>query len=427
MTDCAAFQDDLTAYRDNELPLARRLAVRRHLARCQSCREEIEIMEHIGNELRSAESATAESATLDPALRAKILTALPEAAAAPVMAPPETAPAGAEWIEKPAARPFRFPLAEWGTMAAGVLVFVVLCGTFLGRRVSNTFNATSNSLSSSTGGEEANAPSLLPRSADSGAASQSSPGAGYGGAAATATLPSALRRVHKEARITVEVAQLEEQSDAVEQMVRGTGGFIASNTLTTGADGLKAAALDVRVPVKHFESFLGQVGKLGDVKAKNVSGEDITEQFSDAEQANRVLSSELWTREAMLKETERKAALRRKRAAPDTWQQRAEVRRLRIELAQVRARRELLRKISDLATISVQLQEKPRSVSQGGFMEEMRRTSYTAFDSFLLAARLPLNLLIWVLAYSPLWLPLLLAYRYATRAHHRRIASNDRP
>src|SRR5205807_4610459 len=89
------------------------------------------------------------------------------------------------------------------------------------------------------------------------------------------------RYVKKEANITVEVDRLEEKSDAVEQMVKEVGGYVANNQLTTGEDGLKSASLTVKVPVPQFETMLSRFAKLGEVKAKNVTGEDITEQVSD--------------------------------------------------------------------------------------------------------------------------------------------------
>src|SRR5688500_858725 len=72
---CQQMQAELKAYHDGELPLVQRLAVRRHLAHCAACREEMRIMEKIGQQLQAEE--TPAQATLNPALREKILTAIP--------------------------------------------------------------------------------------------------------------------------------------------------------------------------------------------------------------------------------------------------------------------------------------------------------------------------------------------------------------
>ncbi len=95
--------------------------------------------------------------------------------------------------------------------------------------------------------------------------------------------------MHKEATIGVQVPNPEATSDTVETMVKETGGYVASNTLNTGDDGLKTAELTVKVPSRSLRHFLAQVAKLGNVQSKNISGEDITEKTSDADQTENVL------------------------------------------------------------------------------------------------------------------------------------------
>ena len=236
-----------------------------------------------------------------------------------------------------------------------------------------------------------------------------------------ADLPSTLRRVHKEARIGVGVARVEDSSEAVEAMVKSAGGFVLSNALTTGGNGLKSANLSLRVPVGQFETVLSRIAKLGTVRSKNVAGEDITERFSDADQAERVLNSELSVKESMLQAAlqREKEAQKKKDSYRVSWQQRADVRQLRIQAAQARARLELLKKVSELSNIEVELNEKPAPPQAAGFTEELGRTSREAFASFAIAVRVPINILIWILAYAPLWLPLILIYRFATKHYVR--------
>lgn len=116
MKGCDALRDDLKAYLDGELPLARRLAVRRHLARCAACREEIAMGKRIGNELRAAETVPGISAHgLPPALRARILADVEGIAPLPgVMEPPTR----------------RSPLPVWGAWAAAALTCLVLISRF---------------------------------------------------------------------------------------------------------------------------------------------------------------------------------------------------------------------------------------------------------------------------------------------------------
>lgn len=214
------------------------------------------------------------------------------------------------------------------------------------------------------------------------------------------------RKVHKEADITVEVDRIEGKSEQVEQMVNSAGGYVANNELTTGDDNLKSAALTVKVPVDKFDSILGRLAKLGEVKAKHVTGEDLTEKVSDQEQTTRVLHDDLL-------ETRQRLQKRYNRETLHTLNE------LKIRAAQEQARLEMLKKLSVLADITVQLQEKskaqpaPQSV---GFMGEMSGTAQEAIHSFLQAAKLPVLLLIWLLAYSPVLIVLAIAYRFAFRA-----------
>ena len=69
--------------------------------------------------------------------------------------------------------------------------------------------------------------------------------------------------------------------------------------------------MTVKVPVTQFETTLGQIAKLGSVQSKNVTGEDITEKASDADQTENVLETDVQNSEARLKALGAKAKWRR--------------------------------------------------------------------------------------------------------------------
>lgn len=71
-------RDDLKAFCDGELRPWQRLAVRRHLARCASCREEVQAMQQLHRDLQATSEA---NASLPPALRTRILAQLSSEAA----------------------------------------------------------------------------------------------------------------------------------------------------------------------------------------------------------------------------------------------------------------------------------------------------------------------------------------------------------
>lgn len=428
-------QNDLKAYLDGELPLLRRWKVQFHLRQCSTCREEVQTMTQISHDLQADESTK----SLSPQLRERILENLPAARPAERQTPTKS----------------KIPPQIWNYGLAFCLILFVGVGslTLMGRRVSNTFNSASAQLDDGPTSytaedrapifENGNAQKGVVRGESPSAANspvlrtdkalaensiykdkltrRAAPYAGASSAAApssggTSNLPAALRKVHKEGRLAVAVDDIEAQSAAAEQSVRAAGGYIVSNDLSTGTDNRKSARLDLRVPVGRFDSMVIELSGLGEVRAKQVTGEDITEQFSDSQQAKNVLTNELTTRELQLKEALARveAAQKKKKYMADPWELRAEVRRLRVETSQVRARFELMRKLSDLSAITLDLKEKSLTPT-GGFSQEMGETVRSAGDTFLVAARLPIKLFIWIFAFAPLWLPLLIAYKIFTR------------
>ena len=218
------------------------------------------------------------------------------------------------------------------------------------------------------------------------------------------------RTVHKEAQITVQVDNVEAKSEAVEQIVQGVGGYVAENNLNTGDDGLKTASLTLKVPVAQFQSVLNQVARQGEVKAKSLSGQDLTEEISDQKQSEHTLREDVQATQQQL--TQRLSRMGREERL-DT------LRELRTQVAQKQARLKLLHKLGTLSTISVELDEKPRPVPvqphTSGFMNEMNETLHDAAQSMVQAARLPILTFVWILAYAPLWILLILGYRWAVR------------
>ena len=442
MTDHARFQDDLKAYADDELPWPRRLAVRRHLTHCASCREELTQMTQIAEDLRASEPADA----LEPALRAKILGIASN-------------PNDADAVGAPLAASSSPPTARLGAggrkrlSPAWVLAGVALFAWFVFFPVfQHTHGDMSPSASGPTasGGQpslKAQSPAAAPlpptpptksmqfRNFNSTGRSESfgSPvtsagnvtvngsypgggGGGYPGGASPGPSPAPERQVHKEATIGVRVANPEATSDKVADMVKETGGFVAANNLSTGDDGLKSAELTVKVPVTQFETFLGQVARLGSVQSKNVTGEDITEKKSDADQTENVLEGDVQNSEARLKALGSRAK----------WHDEQATRDLRTQLAESRARLILLKRMAALSTVTIDLSQTPKPPAAapvtGGFLNGLKASTHDAVGSLVSSAGALIALVIWLLAYAPLWIPALLVGRYGLREYRKRSA-----
>ena len=322
-------------------------------------------MSQITEDLRAAEGTE----TLDPALRAKLLAATP--------VPSELG-----------ARGRSFPALAWGLGAAVLLAWFAFNPLTASHRTAYMEMRAPSLAATASIGRQMAVPLAVPRPA----------------------LPETLtRQVHKEAALAVEVTDAEAKSDQVAQMVKGAGGFVASNTLTTGGDGTRRADLTVKVPVVQFEAVLGQIAKLGTVTAKNITGEDITEKTSDADQTEGVLEDDTRRADARLATLGKRAGWRDQQAAQDA----------RIQLAQARARLVLLKKMAALSTLTISLTERPKPPAAppvtSGFLGGLGDTTRAATGSLLASAGALFALVIWTLAYAPLWLPLALIGRYFYR------------
>jgi hypothetical protein len=220
------------------------------------------------------------------------------------------------------------------------------------------------------------------------------------------------RQVHKEASLTVEVANAEQQSESVERLVKESKGYVAQNQLTTVEDGTRQASLTCKVPVDQFDTVMGQVARLGLLKGKTLSGEDITEKVSDEQETGHVLRADIVTTEEKLKTRKRHS---------ETVRDEETLRQLRIRVAQSQARLKMLTRLGALSEITVELAEKPKNAvpeqtkPASPFMEEVSGTGQAAAHSFLMALRLPVQLLVWIVVYSPLWALLIFGYRRMTR------------
>ncbi len=427
MTACTKYTDDLKAYVDGELSVVRRFAVRRHLAQCPACREEIAAMTQLTEDLRASEPIE----PLDADLRARILS-VPPVSSRPV----------------PSRRPLS-PSLKWVLAGVALVAWCFVFTVIQRNQISARRSARTEQIASapqprpkmpppvavSAAGGSLNDASVIAKSTNGTYtdanglgkaqyydANSPVPSAVTGGGRplisngnGLVTFDSPTRQVHKEASITVQLANPETSSDTVGTMVKETGGYVASNTLDTSAEGLKSAELIVKVPVVQFEAFLAQIARLGSVQAKNVTGEDITEQTSDADSEENVLENDVARSEARLKALGAKAK----------WRDEQSTRDLRIQLAQSRARLVLLKRMAALSTITIDLDQTPKKPAPvtGGFLSGLKDTGRDAGQSLVGAAQTLLALVIWLLAYAPLWIPVLLLGRYGLKEYRKRQAA----
>lgn len=177
---------------------------------------------------------------------------------------------------------------------------------------------------------------------------QGSSGSGGGVAGSFVEAPSVGPRVIKTATVSLEVAR-----DGLEEATRDSiaiagrfGGFV----LSTSTDNDRSASSDVvlRIPAESFERALTELEELGDVRAEEISGEDVSQQFVDMEARVRNLEAQ---------ETVLLRLMNRAVSVADTIRVQRELQGVQLEIEKLTGRLRYLEDLTEMSTISLSLVE----------------------------------------------------------------------
>lgn len=96
------------------------------------------------------------------------------------------------------------------------------------------------------------------------------------------TAAPSTRMIIHQARISTNVKDLKKAQHNMEQRVKGYGGYIVESNVFLESDETSSGKMIVRIPEKHFETFLSEAEvEASKVLEKNVTGQDVTEQYVD--------------------------------------------------------------------------------------------------------------------------------------------------
>ncbi|KAA0955863.1 DUF4349 domain-containing protein [Sporosarcina sp. ANT_H38] len=92
------------------------------------------------------------------------------------------------------------------------------------------------------------------------------------------------RKIIHRAELQLNVKNLENTQLTIEKKVSEYGGYIVVSNVYRESEESISAQLTVRIPEKHFQKFLTDAeGEAAEVLNRNVTGEDVTEQYIDLE------------------------------------------------------------------------------------------------------------------------------------------------
>ncbi len=170
------------------------------------------------------------------------------------------------------------------------------------------------------------------------------------------------RKIVRNASVTLSVEDVGASVQEVERIVATAGGFVSSSSVFVdgppepvpqGQDSeppkrTRTATVEVRVPAEAYATVMGQLrGIAKEVEAETSQTSDVTEEFAD-----------MGSRQRNLEATEQRylELLQRAQSIPDILTLQDRLNGVRLEIEQVQGRINLLNDLTDLATISVQLQ-----------------------------------------------------------------------
>ncbi len=161
------------------------------------------------------------------------------------------------------------------------------------------------------------------------------------------------RKLIRNGDISIEVSDLQKTHAAVQDWVKEFGGYISGSN-----NGEKSSSYTVRIPSEKFDSAMDAAGALGTLKSKNISTQDVSEQFYD-------LQSRLETKKVLREKLN--GYLRQANSMQDILKVESELNSVQSDIESMEGRLKRLSSQIDFSTISVYVSLPYKSVQGGGF------------------------------------------------------------
>ena len=219
------------------------------------------------------------------------------------------------------------------------------------------------------------------------------------------------RYLIKNATMTVEVQNAKEALQRLTAAIEGAGGYVGNLQESVNALGRRSVTVQIRVPADQFDKALQGMEPLGKVVNKQVTTQDVTEEYVDTDSRSRNLKR---TEERLLDHLNKSARLE------DTLRLEQELTRVREQIERLDGRLRVLSNRVRLSTIQVTLQEAPQAepiVPAATF--STAKVASEAVRSLVAFSQRKWTKAIWVGVWSAVWLPplivLLVVYRVLRR------------
>lgn len=232
-----------------------------------------------------------------------------------------------------------------------------------------------------------------PAAATTGSASTAS--AGDAGPITDGGAASLDRKIIRSADIGIEVKDADAAPDRIASIATGLGGYVSNSKLARVDDALRGT-ITVRVPVENFDQLMANLkGMASRVERENVTSQDVTEEYADLDaRVQNLQATEDQIRQVL--DTVRQKT----NSTNDILTVYRELTNIQGQIEQAKGRQQYLSKLSDLATVSVELippaaPEPPKPQPQAHHAWTPERALQDAAGALASVGRFGLDALIW--------------------------------
>jgi hypothetical protein len=205
------------------------------------------------------------------------------------------------------------------------------------------------------------------------------------------------RYLIKNATLTVEARDVRRASGELLAGVQAAGGYVAGSSEAVDGLGRRSVQITVRVPFGRLDSALQRVEALGRVVQKEITAEDVTEEFVDSQAKLRNLKR---TESRLLEHLGRTGKL------ADTLLVERELNRVRGEIEQLEGRLRFLKHRVAYSTLAVTFSEAPRP--EALVPPETYSSAQVASDAartLVAFGRSVWTVVIWLVVWGAVWAP----------------------
>jgi hypothetical protein len=208
--------------------------------------------------------------------------------------------------------------------------------------------------------------------------------------------PVGERMIIRTADVAIDVTDTLAAADQIKAIAESLNGYVAGSNLYR-SDDLLRGTVSIRVPAEQFDAAMARIKAVGvKVEREQVSGQDVTEEYTDLTARRRNLEATERELLALLTEVRERSG-----KAEDILAIYRELTNIRGQIEQIQGRMQYLERLTALATINVELipAETAKPIVEPGWVPAatFREASRALVRTFQGLVNLAIWLVVWVL------------------------------